>query len=120
VNALDLLTDDERDRLLHRAEHDRDFQAELHAAWNLKRNLASAEAARMAAASQSLAIAHHEALGQLELVVPPWMASIARNTYGQECFTDAGFRRDFARDNPECNIRSRSATTTITHPGWNA
>jgi len=113
-----LLTPEEQERLQHASQAE--FHAELYRAWNLKANLAAAATARQAAAADRLAIAHHEALGQQELVVQPFHAAVMRARHGRECFDDPQFRRDFARDNPACAIRSRSTAVTIVHPGLGA
>lgn len=120
MNALDFLTPEEHERLEHGIQRGTlpELDAELRRGWNLKVNLCAAEATTMARAAQTIEIAHHEALGQLEMIVPPWAASWTRARHGQECFNDPGFQRDFLRDNPEFGIRSRTTKTTILHPGF--
>lgn len=106
-----LLPPEEQDVLLSRGFAD--LHDDLRRGWHVKSVLAVHRQARIAQAFQEAGPLHHEALGQLTMVVDPVIYEEMRREHGADCWRDKEFRDRFAKLNPECRIRSRSRHTRL-------
>lgn len=110
-----LLPPEEQDVLLSRGHAD--LHDDLRRGWHVKSVLAVHRQERIAQAFQQAGPLHHEALGQLTMVVDPVIYEEMRREHGVDCWRDPDFRRRFAQLNPACRIRSKSRQTTLLMPG---
>ena len=110
-----LLLESDIDALNARAHAD--FHDDLRRGWHAQAVIAGVHQEKMKAAFEQARPLHNEALGQLSLVVDPWLYEEMRRQHGDDCWKDKGFRDQFARENPSADVRSRSRHTTILHPG---
>lgn len=86
---------------------------ELRLGWNAEHVLTSVRQARIAEASNRIAIAQREGVGQLTMRIDPHAYHYWGQREGYDCWKDKQFRDEFKRDNPEVRVKGGPAKTTI-------
>jgi len=71
--------------------------------------LSKARQRRIAEASDKVEYAAIDGLGQRTLSIDPTAYHYWGQRLGYDCWNDAQFRREFARDNPEARVKCRGA-----------
>lgn len=97
-----------------------DLQEDLRRGWRVKSVLAFLRQDRIAKAFQDLRPLHHEALGQLTMVVDPVVYEFMRQEHGEDCWRDPAFRAWFRKRSPDCRVDCRSRHSRFAVKGFAA
>lgn len=87
--------------------------AEFRRGWEAALVLAKVRQARIAEATARIRHAAVDGIGQMTMVIDADAYHYWGTRLGYQCWQDAGFRREFRRDNPEVRVRTEPRTATI-------
>jgi hypothetical protein len=85
---------------------------EFRTGWALRKVQAKANAKLLGKLNQE-EHNHVEGLGEMTMRIPVESYHYWGKRLGYDCWRDAGFRKEFLRDNPECRVNSKAAKTTV-------